>query len=86
MQDNRPIGVFTGEPVILTPYWQRVVSRREIYKMKSPKILVSTRNGKTYMLTSYDPKTLVVFEDPEKKVDDNGNVVLYYSTIKIRKM
>jgi hypothetical protein len=54
--------------------------------MNKPVFLVSTHNGRTFMITSYEPKTLVVFEDPIKEVDANGNTLLYYSTIQIRKM
>ena len=54
--------------------------------MNKPVFLISTRNGRTFMITSYEPKTLVVFENPVKQVDSNGNTLLFYSTIQIRKM
>lgn len=54
--------------------------------MNKPVFLVSTHNGRTFMITSYEPKTLVVFENPVKEVDSAGNLMLYYSSIQIRKM
>lgn len=54
--------------------------------MNKPVFLVSTHNGRTFMITSYEPKTLVVFENPVKEFDSKGNLLLYYSSIQIRKM
>jgi hypothetical protein len=54
--------------------------------MTNPYFLVSTNNGRTYMITNYDPKTLIVFENPVKTVDSDGNFLLFYSSIQIRKM
>lgn len=51
-----------------------------------PYILTSIRNDKTFMMTSYDPKTFVIFEKPVKSVDSQGNVIVYYSHIQLLKM
>lgn len=48
--------------------------------------LISTNKNCTYMLSSTDPKTLVIFENQQKEVDSTGNIMLYYSSIQIRKM
>ncbi len=51
-----------------------------------PVFLMSTLRGKTLMMTSYDPNTLVVFEKPVKEIDSNGNTLVYYSSIQLRRM
>ncbi|AQW88920.1 hypothetical protein pEaSNUABM50_00395 [Erwinia phage pEa_SNUABM_50] len=54
--------------------------------MKNPVYLMSTHNGRTFMMTSYDPKTIVIFENPVKELDKDGNELVFYTTIEIRKM
>jgi len=54
--------------------------------MSKPVILVSTNSTRTLMISSYEPKTLVVFEKPVKQIDNQGNLLLYYSSIQILKM
>ncbi|SOK58675.1 hypothetical protein [Yersinia phage fHe-Yen9-04] len=48
--------------------------------------LTSTHNSRTFMLTSYDPKTIIMFENPVQEIDIHGNKLVYYTTIQIRKM
>ncbi len=49
-------------------------------------ILVSTRHNRTFMMTSYDIKTLILFDNPVSEVDEYGNTLVYYSSISIRNM
>lgn len=49
-------------------------------------ILVSTRHNRTFLMTSDAINTLVIFDNPVKEIDSNGNTLVYYSSISVRNM
>lgn len=49
-------------------------------------ILTSTQGNRTFMMTSHDLHTFIVFDNPIKEVDKHGNTLVYFSTIQIRRI
>lgn len=54
--------------------------------LKEHYILISTQGKRTFMMTNHDLHSFIVFENPMREVDKYGNTLVYYSTIKIRRI
>ncbi|AMM43958.1 hypothetical protein FDG95_gp584 [Pectobacterium phage vB_PcaM_CBB] len=49
-------------------------------------ILTSTQGNRTFMMTSHDLHSFIVFDNPKSEVDKHGNTLVYFSTIHIRRI